>query len=103
MTSAVTTNAMRRLQEWFHAQCDGEWEHGEAITIETLDNPGWTMKIALEDTRLSGRPFTEVKRDYDSATEWLTCFLRDGKFMGACGPLKLEEMVEVFLAWAEES
>ena len=94
---------MRRLQEWFHSQCDGEWEHGEAITIGTLDNPGWTLKVALADTPLEDKPFAELKRDYESENEWLTCFLRDGKFMGACGPLKLEEMIEVFLSWAEES
>ena len=102
MTSAAT-NAMRRLQEWFHAQCDGEWEHGEAITIETLDNPGWKLEVALTDTALENKPFAELKRDSESESEWLTCFLRDGKFMGRCGPLKLEEMIEVFLSWAEDS
>jgi hypothetical protein len=102
MTSA-TTNAMRRLQEWFYAQCDGDWEHGEAITLETLDNPGWTLEVALADTALENKPFAELKCDYESETEWLTCFLRDGKFMGRCGPLKLEEMIEVFLNWAEDS
>jgi hypothetical protein len=102
MTSA-TTNAMRRLQEWFYAQCDGDWEHGEAITIETLDNPGWKLEVALADTALENKPFAELKRDYEGETEWLICFLRDGKFMGRCGPLKLEEMIEVFLSWAEDS
>jgi Immunity protein 53 len=103
MTSAATMNALRRLQEWFHAQCDGKWEHGEAIIIETLDNPGWKFEIALAGTALEKKPFAELRHDYENKTEWLTCFLRDGKFMGACGPLKLEAMIEVFLSWAEES
>ena len=103
MTSAATTNAVRRLQDWFHSRCDGDWEHGEGITIETLDNPGWKIEIVLADTPLEKKPFAEVNRDYESETEWLTCFLRDGMFMGACGPRKLEEMIEVFLTWAEES
>ena len=102
MTSA-TTSALGRLQNWYHARCDGDWEHGEGILIETLDNPGWKLEVALSDTPLERKPFAELKRDYDSETEWLTCFLRDGKFMGACGPQKLEEMIEVFLTWAEES
>src|SRR5437763_17049911 len=101
MTSTSATNAVRKLQAWFHSQCDGEWEHGEGIVIETLDNPGWKFEVALADTALEKKPFAELKRDYESQTEWLTCFLRDGKFMGACGPQKLEEMIEVFLAWAE--
>gem|GEM_PF-5385406 len=36
-------------------------------------------------------------------TNWLTCFLRDGKFHGACGPERLEDMLEIFLDWAEDS
>jgi len=103
MTSATTTSALRRLQRWFQAQCDGDWEHGEGIAIETLDNPGWSLKVSLADTPLEHKAFAELKRDYESETEWLTCFLRDGKFMGACGPQKLEEMMEGFLTWAEES
>jgi len=103
MTSATTTSALRRLQRWFQAQCDGDWGHGEGIAIETLDNPGWSLKVSLADTPLEHKAFAELKRDYESETEWLTCFLRDGKFMGACGPQKLEEMMEVFLTWAEES
>ena len=94
---------MRRLQDWFRAQCDGDWEHGEGIVIETLDNPGWSLEVALADTPLEHKAFPELKRDYSSETEWLACFLRDGKFMGRCGPQKLEEMIEIFLAWAEES
>jgi hypothetical protein len=94
---------LRRLEAWFAAQCDGEWEHDEGIVIESLDNPGWTIKVALVDTPLATKPFTEVKRSYDHQTEWLTCFVRDGKFTGACGPRQLEELIEVFLLWAEES
>ena len=82
MTSATTTSALRRLQRWFQAQCDGDWEHGEGIAIETLDNPGWSLKVSLADTPLEHKAFAELKRDYESETEWLTCFLRDGKFMG---------------------
>jgi hypothetical protein len=104
MTSAATTtNALQRLQRWFQAQCDGDWEHGEGIAIETLDNPGWSLKVSLADTPLEHKAFAELKRDYGSETDWLTCFLRDGKFIGACGPQKLEEMIEVFLTWADES
>jgi hypothetical protein len=103
MTSGSTDDALRRLQAWYHAQCDGDWEHGEGIHIGTLDNPGWTLDVALADTPLADKPFAEMKTDYEHETEWLTCFLRDGKFMGRCGPQKLEEMIAIFLSWAEES
>ncbi len=93
---------LRRLQEWFHAQCDGDWEHNKGITIETLDNPGWSLRIALANTALEQKPFADLQRNYESEAEWLSCFVRNGEFMGACGPLKLEEMIEVFLSWTEK-
>lgn len=98
-----TTTALQRFQQWHKAQCNGEWEHSCGVGIATLDNPGWSLEIDLADTPLQHKMFTEVKRDYEQATEWITCFLRGGKFQGACGPEKLEEMLEIFLDWAEES
>ena len=104
MTSpGSTTTALQRFQQWYKAQCNGEWEHSCGVGIATLDNPGWSLEIDLADTPLQHKMFTEVKRDYEQATEWITCFLRGGKFQGACGPEKLEEMLEIFLDWAEES
>ena len=104
MTSpGSTTTALQRFQQWYKAQCNRKWEHCCGVSIATLDNPGWSLEIDLADTLLQHKMFTEVKRDYEQATEWITCFLRDGKFQGACGPEKLEEMLEIFLDWAEES
>jgi Immunity protein 53 len=73
------------------------------VKMDTLDNPGWSLEIHLTDTPLQYKTFTELKRDYEHGTEWIACFVRDGKFMGACGPGKLEEMLEIFLDWAENS
>ena len=103
MTSASTTNALRRLQEWYTAQCNGDWEHSYGVSIGTIDNPGWSLEVDLAGTHLEGKAFAELKRDYEHERDWLTCSIRDGKFMGWCGPKKLENMIEVFLAWAEES
>jgi immunity protein 53 of polymorphic toxin system len=104
MTSPRSTvGALRRLQQWYKAQCNGDWEHSYGVTIGTLDNPGWSLKVDLTDTPLQHKWFTEVKRDYEHQTDWLTCFFRDGVFHGACGPEKLEEMLEIFLDWSENS
>jgi len=35
------TNELKWLQQWYSEHCDGAWEHGFGITIETIDNPGW--------------------------------------------------------------
>ncbi|GHB54781.1 hypothetical protein GCM10010331_48120 [Streptomyces xanthochromogenes] len=34
-------NVLDRLQSWYSAQCNGDWEHEWGIKIDTLDNPGW--------------------------------------------------------------
>jgi len=100
MTSAIS-DPVRRLQEWYSAQCNGDWEHSYGVSIGTLDNPGWSLEVDLAETALADKPFAPLKRNYEHESDWLTCSLRDGKFMGWCGPYKLEEMIEVFLSWAE--
>ena len=42
------------LQSWSSEQCDGDWEHEWGVTIETVDNPGWFVKVNLEETALAG-------------------------------------------------
>ncbi len=51
---------IERLQAWYLAQCDGEWEHGFGPTISTLDNPGWSVKVDLKGTELFEKPFSLV-------------------------------------------
>jgi hypothetical protein len=99
--SAVS--ALQRLQQWYKSQCDGDWEHGYGVRIGTVDNPGWTLEVDLTDTPLQYKSFNEIKSDYEHKTNWLTCFIRDGKFQGACGPERLEDVIEIFLDWAEDS
>ena len=43
---------LNAVNEWFQSQCDGDWEHDYGITIETLDNPGWSVEIYLYETEL---------------------------------------------------
>jgi hypothetical protein len=40
------------LKDWYKSNCDGDWEHQYGITINTLDNPGWEVKIDLAFTKL---------------------------------------------------
>ena len=101
------------LQVWYASQCDGDWEHSYGIRIETLDSadpklgrgapPGWFVTVELDDTELEDRPFAELKDNYDEETAWMRCW-RDGtSFKGACGPLRLGDVIEAFLVWAAAS
>ena len=92
---------LSRLEKWYRAQCDGDWEHSYGIRLETLDNPGWRCTIDLVGTPLEGVPFAQV-RDLDPGLDWMVCEVKDGGFQIACGPARIEEALVIFLDWAEQ-
>ncbi|MFI5925028.1 immunity 53 family protein [Micromonospora sp. NPDC051543] len=88
------------LQAWYATQCDGEWEHEYGIRIETLDNPGWSVRIDLGDTALSGMAYErqEIRR---SEHDWVLTWVEKDQFGAACGPLNLGEALHLFRQWVE--
>jgi hypothetical protein len=88
------------LQKWYQAQCNGDWEHSYGISIETMDNPGWSITIDLENTELEGKRFDEFEFEM-SDDNWLICFIKNKKFEGRGGPLNLSEIFKIFRNWAE--
>jgi hypothetical protein len=93
------TGALARLQAWYVAQIDGDWEHQYGVTIETLDNPGWSLKVDLHNTTLLHLPFEQIERTGE-AGRWLTAWREPSVFRAACGPLDLERAIEAFLSWS---
>jgi hypothetical protein len=89
------------LQAWYLKQCDGDWEHGYGVKIDTLDNPGWIVSISLIGTELEGRTFNKISRD-TSETDWIRCSLKDNSFEARAGPLNLREILDIFRKWASE-
>jgi hypothetical protein len=51
------------IENWYQAQCDGDWEHEFGITIETVDNPGWYLTINLTNTNLENVEFEFMKEE----------------------------------------
>lgn len=94
------TSPLTELQEWYVSQCDGDWEHRFGMQIGTLDNPGWSLCINLEETELADVAFAELRENYDDDLEWLICTKHEVQFCGNGGPRQLERMIEIFLAWA---
>jgi hypothetical protein len=43
----ATRDLLSQLQAWYLAHYDGDWEHGNGVSISTPDNPGWSIEIAL--------------------------------------------------------
>ena len=95
----VSSHALAELQQWYAAQCDGDWEHSCGIRIGTLDNPGWRVDIHLTETRLETLPFDAVEAER-SETDWIHASVRDSVFIGRGGPGNLEEILELFVRWS---
>lgn len=89
------------LQSWYSSQCDGDWEHEWGVTVETTDNPGWFVKINLEETELADRehPHQRVTRD---ERDWVMAWTSEQTFHIACGPGNLTEGLSLFRIWASE-
>jgi Immunity protein 53 len=87
------------LERWYADQCDGEWEHDYGVTIGTLDNPGWTVRIDLTGTGLSDRGHERVE-DHRSDEDWLVAWRDEHHWHAACGAHNLAEALSAFLAWA---
>lgn len=97
---------LERLQRWFAAQCNGTWEHDWGVKIETLDNPGWLVRIDLTGTPWAAKEFSRRKEGINDAghpmeERWIHCFTQDQLFLGACDPRQLDRVFELFLAWVE--
>ena len=91
------------LRDWYSAQCDGDWEHSFGVVIETLDNPGWWVKIDLRDTILETVPYTEFSvGDGDEDVSWINCKRDSRQWHGMGDPSRLEEILECFLRWAKD-
>jgi hypothetical protein len=101
------TDELSWLQQWYSAHCDGVWEHSFGITIETIDNPGWSVTISLERTELESIPFEPVKAEANERN-WVQCRVAergDGenqrRFKGRGGASNLSDIIGVFRRWTE--
>ncbi len=99
-------SSLNDFEAWYFSQCNEDWEHTYGIEIGTLDNPGWFLKVDLADTDIDGKEYDGfsygVGNDSEtSGNNWLITKIEEGQFVGYGGPLKLEELIQVFLAWVK--
>jgi hypothetical protein len=88
------------LQQWYLAQCDGDWEHEYGVELTTLDNPGWALDVNLADSAFNVQD-KERELVERSEHDWVAWGVEREKFAGACGPLNLSELIGIFLAFVE--
>jgi hypothetical protein len=87
------------LQAWFAAHCDGNWEQEYGVTIQTVEEPGWELRVDLVGTRLEGTalPRQAVARAEDWCEMWCDGFT----FYAVGGPHDLDELLASFVSFAE--
>ncbi|HEV3269419.1 MAG TPA: immunity 53 family protein [Candidatus Rhabdochlamydia sp.] len=89
------------LQKWYQARCNGNWEHDRRIHLGTIDNPGWSLTIDLEDTELENKNFQEINDIHRSEKDWTVCRVKNTKFEAYGGVENLPGILKVFRYWAE--
>jgi len=91
-------STLARTEAWYLRQCNGDWEHLYGITIETLDNAGWSVTIDLTGTKLERVPYSRL-----SENAGLDCRVERAKWKGTGGALELNQLLEEFFSWAEKA
>lgn len=88
------------LTSWYGERCDGEWESDYGVNIESVNNPGWMVRIDLDGTGLDPDAF-EAVADQRTETDWVECKVEEGVWLGGGGVENLDEVIGVFRAWVE--
>jgi hypothetical protein len=91
---------MKWLIEWFNSNCeytlDG-WEHHSEISINTLDNPGWSVEIKFSDI-ITNKEFHNIIID-NGDNDWINCKVINNTFKGYGDNSKLLEIINIFRDW----
>jgi hypothetical protein len=88
------------LENWYAGQCNGEWEHGYGVRIDTLDNPGWRVHIGLHGTKKQDAALAKAALTR-SQDDWISYWVEKEEFQVACGPKNLSEAIDIFVGWFE--
>ncbi len=93
----ISNSALQRVQAWYVAQCNGDWEHSYGVKIDTLDNPGWVLTVDLAETEWAD---LTIDRSIDQRSEhdWVQHEITNSQFIGCGGARNLEEILNRFLA-----
>jgi hypothetical protein len=91
-------NELEWIQQWYQAQCDGNWEHAHGIKIDTLDNPGWAVTVDLKGTPLAQASMETLFHDRGPG-DWIRFEVKDAQFLGHGDPNKLSAILAAFREW----
>lgn len=89
------TSTLDRLQGWYLSMCDGDWEHDTGFSIDTLDNPGWSIEIAKRS--LPAGFVDPLIWEERSEHDWISIRFQEEQLGVACGPRNLVEGLDRLL------
>ncbi len=96
-------DVLERIQAWHKTQCERGRDLTLGVRIETLrDAPGWSVRIDLEGTPLSGLTLAPY-REGTTERDWLAYRIKDDRFEGIGDPTKLQALLFAFLELAERT
>ena len=98
----ASPDVLAELQRWYLHQCDGDWEHSFGVIVDTLDNPGWRVRVDLVDTALHANEYERVET-HRKENDWVVSWRDEKLWHAACGPLNLQEALGLFLTWANRN
>ena len=99
------TSNLEWLQQFYLSLCNGDWEHQYGCKVDNIDNPGWQFKFDLADTVYADIPGPDVSAGEDingDGPSWLFLKKEGSKIDGACGPLKLDDLIGEFRKWVDK-
>jgi hypothetical protein len=96
----ASSNILSWIEDWYHSQCDGRWEHDFGVKIGTIDNPGWSLTVDLTGTSKESAEASKEKIER-SDTDWVHYFVREKRFEAFGGAKNLEEMLCIFKNWMQ--
>ena len=94
---------LERIQAWHKAQCERGRDLSLGVKIESLkDSPGWSVRIDLAGTPLSGLTLAPYKEGA-TGRDWLAYRVKDDRFEGIGDPTKLQALLFAFLELADRT
>ena len=89
------------IQKWFKNNCDGDWEHGEAIQITTLENPGWEIEGDISKTSIANIDLEWILNE-NGPQDWYGVKVENRKFVAAGDSGKLKFLLGLFKEMIEK-
>jgi hypothetical protein len=90
-------STLTRIQNWYKLNCNGDWEHSYGMKISNLDNPGWDIKIDIQDTALENLDYKKEFQNPNNEFDWYFISSTESTLNMSCGIDNFEQILKIFL------